>query len=121
MEFPVCAQIGPAPEIAPPAAAELVWARRMVIATVLFPMVLMLLIAADGLVRSVRQDRTAIAWMHRLELSAPALWPSGTAQRYPAALSPAVDLRMTPLDGFAGRGPLQPFPATPAGRNDHEP
>jgi hypothetical protein len=53
-------------------------------------------IAADLRLRTPGQDAAACRWMERLNLSAPALWPAGSAMRHPESVHPGVDLRFGP-------------------------
>ena len=47
--------------------------------------------------RARRQEQSAVRWMRVLDLSSPALWPSGTALRHPETVVPGVDLRHAPF------------------------
>jgi hypothetical protein len=99
MEKSVSAQMKPVATSRPALDEGLRRARGVVVAAILLPALLLALIFLDGAVRAVRQDRTAREWMRILDLSVPAFRPSGTPQRYPAALPPGFDLRPTPLAG----------------------
>ncbi|MBT8339210.1 MAG: hypothetical protein HKP58_01475 [Desulfatitalea sp.] len=83
----------------------------LAMAGTLVPILLIFFIAADQMFRSSHQDRSAVAWMARLDLSSPALWPAGTAERLSAELPMAVDLRMDPLFDWRPHGRQMVLPA----------
>jgi hypothetical protein len=79
-------------------------ARWTIVSALLSPLLVVLLMMADGWLRARHDEQIAAAWFERLDLSLPALWPSGTAHRHPETLWPGVDLRLSPLlppDPFA--------------------
>ncbi len=53
--------------------------------------------AADWLLRAREQDRPAAHWMKALDMSMPAFWPAGAAQRLGWNSTPAVDPRPAPF------------------------
>lgn len=94
-------------------------ARRLAALALLLPLGTVAAIGGDILLRAADQDRVAIEWMQRLDLSLPALWPAGTPQRHPETLSPAVDLRLTPCFGLPGGG--RPSPLVECGQGGFSP
>jgi hypothetical protein len=71
-------------------------ARRLLTAAIIASMLVVLAVAADGLLRVPHQDDAARAWINALTLSAPALHAAGTPMRHPETMHPAVDLRFFP-------------------------
>jgi hypothetical protein len=68
-------------------------ARRLLIVAVSFSALLVLVTAADVMLRAAHQNDRASAWMKAMTLSAPALWTAGSPMRHPETLHPGVDLR----------------------------
>lgn len=62
------------------------------------------LVAGHYVLRTAVRDQTAGRWMKTLDLTMPALHPSGSPLRFPESALPAVDLRLIPgdmdLDGY---------------------
>lgn len=77
-------------------AAPLHGARRLLTIALVVSTAMVLAIAADLWLRAPDRNKAAHAWMQALTLSAPALWPAGSALRHPEMAHPAVDLRFTP-------------------------
>lgn len=69
--------------------------RRMRILTgflcLLVPLMLIGLFAHAA--RQAGNPSSAAVWLRQLDLSSPALWPSGTAARHPQHMTDSVDLR----------------------------
>lgn len=72
-------------------------ARRLIVVAFLVCLLLVAGMTANGFLCA--SDSAAVAWMRRLDLSMPALWPAGTLERAPEIASPAVLLRLSPRDG----------------------
>lgn len=72
-------------------------ARRLLFAVFLICLLLAGGMSTDRFVRS-GDPVDAAAWMRRLDLSMPALWPAGTLLRAPETASPAVLPRLGPHD-----------------------
>jgi hypothetical protein len=53
-------------------------------------------IVTDGMLRARHAHQPAATWIDALDLSSPALWPSGTPQRHPELSGPGRDLRFSP-------------------------
>jgi hypothetical protein len=62
------------------------------------------LVAGHYVLRSGAREQAAGRWMKTLDLTMPALHPSGSPLRFPESALPAVDLRLMPgdmdLDGY---------------------
>jgi hypothetical protein len=85
----------PAQEVVPPPGPdEALWprswrrARRVAIAALLLPWLLLGLIGLDGWLRGGRPERAAAAWMGCLGVSTPTLWPAGDPMHYPPEAAP---------------------------------
>ena len=76
-------------------------ARRLLTIAILVSVLVVLVAAADGLLRAPHQDEAARVWMNALALSAPALWVAGSPMRHPETVHPGVDLRYSPGVGTA--------------------
>ncbi len=76
-------------------------ARRLLTIAILASALVVLVTAADWLLRAPHQDEAARAWMNELTLSAPALWAAGSPIRHPETVHPGVDLRFSPGLGTA--------------------
>ena len=76
--------------------ARLQGARRLLTLALVLSTVVVAAVAADLWLRAADRNRPDQAWMQILTLSAPALWPAGTARRHPETMHPGVDLRFTP-------------------------
>ena len=71
-------------------------ARRLLIIAAGASLLMVAATAADCFLRAAHQDRPAGPWMKVLALSAPALWPAGSAMRHPETVHPGVDVRFVP-------------------------
>ena len=71
-------------------------ARRLLTIAVSSSVLMVLVIAADLLLRVPHQDEPAWVWMNALTLSAPALYSAGSPMRHPELLHPGIDLRFSP-------------------------
>ena len=71
-------------------------ARRLLTVAIFASALVVLVAAADWLLRAPHQDEAARAWMNELTLSAPALWVAGSTMRHPETVHPGVDLRFAP-------------------------
>lgn len=76
-------------------------ARRLVLISISFSLLVTLAITADLFLRLPQRNDSAPVWMRELTLSAPALWPAGSPLRHPETLHPGVDLRHTSGMEFA--------------------
>ena len=83
----------------PPAPCQ--GAQRLLTIAILASALVVLVTAADGLLRVPHQDDAARAWMNELTLSAPALWAAGSPIRHPETVHLGVDLRFSPGLGTA--------------------
>lgn len=73
-------------------------ARRLLVSMLLVCILLAGGMTANYFIRSMDQFDAAGAWMRRLDLSMPVLWPAGTLLRAPESASSAVLPRLTPRD-----------------------
>lgn len=55
-----------------------------------------LIVMADAVLRARQADHQAVLWLEALDLSAVALYPSGTPQRHPETLWPGMEIRFSP-------------------------
>jgi hypothetical protein len=94
-------------------------AARLIALSIAISLLLPVILGVDMVLRASRQHEPAAQWIRQLDLSGPALWPTGNALRHPDLMIGAVDERpgpwLAPMETFfwgtgsedriKGRGP----------------